>query len=445
MSGPLALGYQLVFLNTTIHPLAVCNDGSSAAYYIHRGDPSRWVLHQQGGWWCWDDYSCLVRWNHFSNHSTELRTLMSTSALAELTKQHDTFNGEKNTGIMAHNGTVNTVASASKVFLVYCSSDSHAGNRTTHSEFAPSGVWHFRGKEIVRAVLEDLSAREQLQRATQVLLTGGSAGGMATLNNADWVGAYVRTVAPAARFVAMPDSGYFLDVMPGAMCQLPDRYECRCAQPPAADGGVAAAAGHGWLGPGQTLAQQAQNMIGYTGGLPDASCAAHHGRWGSWRCYLGEYAAPHIVTPTLLLQSQIDVRRAWGPKPQTTRAETPDLLLTLHTRMCRDRSGRAFGMASSHTPPRLTPTSTPRGSETRHTARCRTLPSRRTVSPSSGPTATTTGSPTTHASGRSRRAGRVPRPCWPGCLRARSRESAWTAVKACRAHRPRRGTVSASR
>ena len=66
----------------------------------------RFVLHQQGGWWCWDEYSCKVRWDHFANHTTEKRTLMSTVALAALTQQYDTFNGEKNTGIMTHNASV---------------------------------------------------------------------------------------------------------------------------------------------------------------------------------------------------------------------------------------------------------------------------------------------------------------------------------------------------
>lgn len=60
--GPISLGFDLKFLDIAKYPLAVCNDGTPAAYYVHRGaDPSRWLVHQQGGWWCWDDYSCQVR------------------------------------------------------------------------------------------------------------------------------------------------------------------------------------------------------------------------------------------------------------------------------------------------------------------------------------------------------------------------------------------------
>jgi hypothetical protein len=62
------------------------------------------------------------------------------------------------------------------------------------------------------------------------------------------------------RYVAMPDSGYFLDVSPGQMCSLPDRYECECAagtDPAMGEAGTwTQPGGHSWLGRGQTLAQQ---------------------------------------------------------------------------------------------------------------------------------------------------------------------------------------------
>ena len=131
---------------------------------------------------------------------------------------------------------------------------------------------------------------------------------MATINNGDWVADLVRAAAPGARYLAMPDSGFFLDVQPGAMCQSPDSYECKCAAGSAASApdGFNAGDGHAWLGRGQTLAQQMQAMHVYTNGAPDASCAAFYGRWGAWRCFLGQYAGPHLTAPTLILQNQND-------------------------------------------------------------------------------------------------------------------------------------------
>lgn len=309
-NGPNTLGYELKFVDTAKHPLAVCNDGSAAAYYLHKGDTASWVLHQQGGWWCWDAYSCGVRWAHFANHTTEKRTLMSTKALANLTSEHDTFNGEKNTGLMAHNASVNPMANASKVFLVYCSSDAHAGNRSAGKvDGRGDSTWHFRGKAIVAAVIAELAAEYHLADAKKFLLTGGSAGGMATIANADFVGGLVRAVAKDPTYVAMPDSGYFLDVEPGALCEKPGTYECLCAAGGATNrtpDGFNGADGHSWLGRGATLAQQAQAMQIYSDGVPNEDCAAKYGEWGAWKCYLGEYAAPHLRTTTLLLQNQID-------------------------------------------------------------------------------------------------------------------------------------------
>ena len=104
--GPLDNGYKLKFIDTRKHPLAVCNDGSPGAYYVHDGDcPHKtFVIHQQGGWWCWDDFSCSVRWEHFEDATkrapTEKRHLMSTKMLKDTTQRFNTFNGEKNTGLM---------------------------------------------------------------------------------------------------------------------------------------------------------------------------------------------------------------------------------------------------------------------------------------------------------------------------------------------------------
>ena len=114
---------------------------------------------------------------------------------------------------------------------------------------------------------------------------------------------------PVFRSAVRPD---FLDVQPLKMCSSPETYECGCAAgansstPGGTADGWHKADWHSWLGTGQTLAQQMQAMVVFTSGSPDASCAAHYGRWGAWRCYLGQYAAPHLTSTSLFLQNQID-------------------------------------------------------------------------------------------------------------------------------------------
>lgn len=300
--GPIDNKYELKFIDTAKHPLAVCNDGSPAAYYVHVGDcpMHSFVIHQQGGWWCWDDYSCKVRWEHFEDGQLralkEKRHLMSTVQLQNTTTAFNTFNGEKNTGLMV-TGNANVdphFYRASKVFVAYCSSDSHAGNTTTRD--ATGRTWHFRGKEIIRAIIADLVEEYDLGKAERLVLTGGSAGGMATVANGDWV----RTLLPplqGRRYIAYPDAGVFQDVQPHRMCDSPDVYECKCA----------AGAGCGIV----TLATQMQKMIMYTKGIPDESCTQALGRWGAWRCYLGQYAWPFLAETFLLNQMQTDEWQAF--------------------------------------------------------------------------------------------------------------------------------------
>ena len=61
-------------------------------------------------------------------------------------------------------------------------------------------------------MLSELHTQHGLSAATEsFVLTGGSAGGMATLLNADYVRGLVTDIAPAAKYVAVPDSGYFMD------------------------------------------------------------------------------------------------------------------------------------------------------------------------------------------------------------------------------------------
>ena len=65
--GPMDLGFELRFLDLKKHPLAVCNDGSPGAYYVRKACPDRWLVHQQGGFWCWDDWPVEILRNTFSD------------------------------------------------------------------------------------------------------------------------------------------------------------------------------------------------------------------------------------------------------------------------------------------------------------------------------------------------------------------------------------------
>ncbi len=67
--------------------------------------------------------------------------------------------------------------------------------------------WHFRGRKILKAAIQELLAMG-LSIATYVVLSGSSAGGYGVYNNADDVG---QMVPQKARYVAIADTGFFID------------------------------------------------------------------------------------------------------------------------------------------------------------------------------------------------------------------------------------------
>ena len=67
-------------------------------------------------------------------------------------------------------------------------------------------MW-FRGKANLAAILDDLMADHGLSSATEVILSGGSAGGLAVYYHLDYVAATIRASSPNARVSGFPDAG----------------------------------------------------------------------------------------------------------------------------------------------------------------------------------------------------------------------------------------------
>ncbi len=74
----------------------------------------------------------------------------------------------------------------------------------------------FRGHAIVNAVIGQLLGTEGLKAADELIVMGGSAGGLSTLLHADYVAGLVRAEAANAslRVSALPDCGFFLAAAP---------------------------------------------------------------------------------------------------------------------------------------------------------------------------------------------------------------------------------------
>ena len=84
-------------------------------------------------------------------------------------------------------------ASFIKVYVPYCSSDEHSGNKEASEE---TGNYHFNGRNIVSAILDDLHAQSILgqQGQSKVVLAGASAGGAGAARNCDFVADKVKSL-----------------------------------------------------------------------------------------------------------------------------------------------------------------------------------------------------------------------------------------------------------
>jgi hypothetical protein len=270
---------QVVFLDPKTYPQAVCNDGSPAAYVLRPGvgaATKRWVLMLQGGFDCYDQNTCASR----AAGSPTMVSSVGYKALSGASLRAD--------GIESADPNVNPdFYDATQVLALYCSSDFWSGAKSGSGAFNPNAVstWSFEGRAILSAVVMDLEKHQGLSHASELLLTGQSAGGVgvfATVND-------VASLLPrSVRFVASSDAGF------GSPAQ--DYSGDGSAAPYRATGIPAAQAE---LAEGVTL----------WGGHGDSACASAFGGSAQVNCYEGSMlVAPSgtVKLPMLVLEAQQD-------------------------------------------------------------------------------------------------------------------------------------------
>ncbi len=100
-----------------------------------------------------------------------------------------------------------TFSSFRHIFIPYCSQDLWTGQRYNQTD-PYWNTFYFAGHEIFKSVLSDL--HEDLARATEIVLTGESAGGIGVWNNVD----FLASLYPNARVVAVPIAGFYFFAYP---------------------------------------------------------------------------------------------------------------------------------------------------------------------------------------------------------------------------------------
>ncbi|XP_057306546.1 palmitoleoyl-protein carboxylesterase notum1a-like [Hydractinia symbiolongicarpus] len=240
--------------------LATCNDGSSAGYYIRREKESKlWIVYLEGGWFCFNERTCMQRFNHSSIYS------MTSSKLWPKLRQGD--------GLLNVHAKHNPqFHKANHVYVPYCSSDFWIGNTTqTTSKGVKIG---FQGAHIIMEVIKDL-LKNGLKDSSRLFFVGSSAGGIGVLQNIDRIANFLKRKKLNIDVRGMIDSSWFVDNGISTNCASSNVYECHP----------------------QLMFKQAAS---YWNAVVDHSCGKKHVE--KHKCLFALNAIEHINTPIFVFQ-----------------------------------------------------------------------------------------------------------------------------------------------
>ncbi|KAL1511868.1 hypothetical protein AB1Y20_005152 [Prymnesium parvum] len=245
------------------HEAAVCLDGSDAGFYFApstTGSRQKFHIHLEGGGWCDSPASCKARsQGYFGSSSSWGDTLSPDAAEGLLSDSCD-----ENPEFCEHN----------RVYVKYCDGTSYTGD-LAHPLLVDGTRVYLRGGRIVEAVLQALLPKG-LAEATEVLLSGCSAGALGAMVRADAIHHAVRRLAPRlSRFGVLPLSGFF-----SARASLEGRF---------------------------LFAEQMRRVyeLSNASASISRSCASAFND-APWRCLLSANAAAHLSTHTFVVNSALD-------------------------------------------------------------------------------------------------------------------------------------------
>ena len=248
---------KLVLLSNATTTGAVCLDGTPPGYYFSRGvgpDANKWIVHLEGGGWCYDETDCYGR----------SKTHLGSSSQFDPTANFS--------GFLDNDPKANPkFANWTLAFVKYCDGASFSGNKGEPITVEGKSLY-FRGHRILVAVIDHL-LESGLKTADAAVLTGCSAGGLSTYLHLD----YFRARVPASIPVhGLPDAGYFIDAAntSGAM-EIRAKY------------------------------RYVYHMQNCSGGVNDA-CISAKTETDQWQCFMAQYTYPYIKTPIFVLNSEYD-------------------------------------------------------------------------------------------------------------------------------------------
>ncbi|XP_071725496.1 pectin acetylesterase 10-like [Rutidosis leptorrhynchoides] len=229
---------------------AVCLDGTLPGYHLHRGFESganSWLIQLEGGGWCNTIRSCVYR---------------------KTTRRGSSKFFEKQlpfTGILSNKAEENPdFFNWNRVKVRYCDGASFAGD----SEDKANNL-QFRGQKIWLAAMEDLMSKG-MKNANQALLSGCSAGGLASILHCD---EFASLFSGRTKVKCLADAGMFMD---------------------ATD-----------VGGGHTLRNLYQGVVTLQGVDKNLSPSCTN-QLSPTSCFFPQNIVPHIQTPMFILNAAYD-------------------------------------------------------------------------------------------------------------------------------------------
>lgn len=103
-----------------------------------------------------------------------------------------------------------------KIFIGYCDGGSFSGRKKDPYVFSKNGVkrnLYFKGHFILNAVYDMFLSDHNMNRASDVVISGSSAGGLAVILNLDFLANKIKARSSASPVVVgVSDGGFFMDL-----------------------------------------------------------------------------------------------------------------------------------------------------------------------------------------------------------------------------------------
>eukprot|EP01012_Entosiphon_sulcatum_P012924 TRINITY_DN18206_c0_g1_i5.p1 TRINITY_DN18206_c0_g1~~TRINITY_DN18206_c0_g1_i5.p1 ORF type:complete len:418 (+),score=46.54 TRINITY_DN18206_c0_g1_i5:94-1254(+) len=176
---------------SVVHYGARCLDGSNPGYFIETSttQPTKWVIYIQGGGLCTTQQQCAAR----------AKTSLGTSTVWPKTAV-DVSN------VLSTNGSYNPFFDFNHVQIRYCSGDTHTGRQFQPNEWG----LYFAGHNNFVAIIDHLFNTTNLRDATDILFSGGSAGGIGCFAHVNYLVQRIHNAGMfRTRLMAAPKAGVY--------------------------------------------------------------------------------------------------------------------------------------------------------------------------------------------------------------------------------------------